>query len=499
VSFTIVSALRWWARETPDRIAFNVDGAELTWSQLSDWAQGSAANLLERGIKHGDRVAVLGTQSLSYLALAIGAQFVGAIIVPLNTRYTKRELSGALEDTAPVLLFVDAERHALASEIVRETDSLRLVALDEVQQWRQAPTGPLDYQPQRNDICALMSTSGTTSKPKFVVFTHDMIVSIALELQLIEPRARQSRVLIPSPFFSGGLYVNFEYMVLGCTIYIRTRLDGDTLLNAIETEQINIMATSTIFYERMAAAARFKEADLSSWFWAVIGGSRVSPALVKSYRDKGVLLRCLYGQTEAGGSWAATGKALEDVLQVGYGGPFTQWRVVRDNQFGAASEIGEIVIRGPSVTPGYWNNPEATSQILRNGWLHTGDLGVLNENGSLTFVDRIKDIVKSGGFNISAAEVEHVVSGVRGVEEVAVIAAEDPDFGETPLAVIYAKGPFEPASVIEHCRAHLSSYKVPKYVVVENEPLPRLNTGKISKPALREKYKDAARRLVKLR
>jgi fatty-acyl-CoA synthase len=114
-------------------------------------------------------------------------------------------------------------------------------------------------------------------------------------------------------------------------------------------------------------------------------------------------------------------------------------------------------------------------------------------------VDRIKDIVKSGGFNISAAEVEHVVSGVRGVEEVAVIAAEDPDFGETPLAVIYAKGPFEPASVIEHCRAHLSSYKVPKYVVVENEPLPRLNTGKISKPALREKYKDAARRLVKLR
>jgi fatty-acyl-CoA synthase len=161
---------------------------------------------------------------------------------------------------------------------------------------------------------------------------------------------------------------------------------------------------------------------------------------------------------------------------------------------------GEILVRGPCVTPGYWNNPRTTADTIKDGWLHTGDLGVLDANGNLTFIDRLKDIIISGGINISAIEVERVISEVAGVEEVAVIAANDTEFGETPLAVVYGDSAIlDVATIIEHCKRHLTSYKVPRYMKLESEPLPRVPAGKISKVALRVKYKDAATTLQKVR
>jgi fatty-acyl-CoA synthase len=161
--------------------------------------------------------------------------------------------------------------------------------------------------------------------------------------------------------------------------------------------------------------------------------------------------------------------------------------------------VGEIVIRGPSVTPGYWNNPEATEKTLVNGWLRTGDLGKVDQANNLTFVDRLKDIIISGGLNISAAEVEHVINGIEGVVEVAVIAAADEKFGETPLAVVYADKAINPEHIIAHCNHELADYKVPRYVVMQDAPLPRLPSGKISKPMLRTQYMDAALHLPRLR
>jgi fatty-acyl-CoA synthase len=148
---------------------------------------------------------------------------------------------------------------------------------------------------------------------------------------------------------------------------------------------------------------------------------------------------------------------------------------------------------------GYWNNPKATAETLRDGWLYTGDIGVLDEDGLLTFVDRMKDLVISGGLNISAAEVERCVSEFPGVEEVAVIAARDERFGETPLAVVYGREPIDIKALIAHCNERLADFKVPRYVALENEPLPRLATQKISKPILREKYKDADTTLERVR
>jgi fatty-acyl-CoA synthase len=184
----------------------------------------------------------------------------------------------------------------------------------------------------------------------------------------------------------------------------------------------------------------------------------------------------------------------------GWGGPFTDIVVVvPDGRRCEPGEVGEILIRGPGRMVGYWNNPEATAQAVRDGWLHTGDLGMLDEQGLLTFVDRMKDIIISGGLNISAAEVERAVGEFSGVEEVVVIAAPDDRFGETPMAVLYATAEVDVAALIRHCNDRLADYKVPRYVAIEVEPLPRLATGKLSKPAVRLKYKDRVADMPRVR
>jgi fatty-acyl-CoA synthase len=499
VSFTILGAMRWWARDIPDKIALSIDGDAVAYAELYGWARAAALRLQTLGVEPGDRIGLVGSQSLPYFVLALGVQFIGGVAVPLNIRYTERELSGALEDTTPRLVFAEAGYYELCERTMRGHDGVTLRRLDEIQDWRDSASAPFGFEADRDTPIAIMSTSGSTARPKFVTFTHDMIVSIALELQLIEPTTRQGKAFLVAPPFSGGLYTTMEYLVLGCSCYLQCRFDAELAIRLIEQERINIFPGSTVFMERIAATACFSGADLSSITWATIGGARVPQRLIDLFRRKGVTLRCLFGQTEAGGAWAATGKAADKLLQVGYGGPFTEWKIDRDGESVGPNEVGEILIRGPSVTSRYWNNPEATAQTMRNGWLYTGDLGLIDAEGSLTFVDRLKDIIISGGLKISAAEVEQVISGIDGIVAVSVIAAEDPKFGETPLAVIHANRSIDPMHVIQHCNENLANYKVPRYLAFETDPLPRLASGKISKPALREKYRNAAAELPKLR
>lgn len=184
----------------------------------------------------------------------------------------------------------------------------------------------------------------------------------------------------------------------------------------------------------------------------------------------------------------------------GMGGLFNEIGIVdeRGNRVPPGT-VGEIILRGPGNMIEYWNNPEETAKVLKNGWLHTGDLGVLDEDGLLTFIDRMKDLIISGGLNISAAEVERAVLSFPGIEECMVIAAKDARFGETPLAVVYTRQKIDVPSLIAHCNSRLADYKVPRYVALEEEPLPRTPNGKLSKPSMREKYRDAAGTLPRVR
>jgi fatty-acyl-CoA synthase len=183
--------------------------------------------------------------------------------------------------------------------------------------------------------------------------------------------------------------------------------------------------------------------------------------------------------------------AIDKPEMCGRGGPFTRFKTVRpDGTTCAPGEEGEILIQGPAVTPGYWNNPEATRAAFVDGWLRTGDLGVIDEDGLLRMVDRLKDLIISGGINIAPAEIENIIAVLDEIEEVAVIPVADEKFGETPAAVVKLRRPLSPAMIVAHCNAHLAPFKVPRYVVELESPLPRMASGKIAKRILRELLPD---------
>lgn len=506
LAFTITNALRWWARECPDRVAFCVDADTLSYAELYDWSARAGVQLQSLGIVAGDRVTTIGENAMEYAVLALALVRIGAVFAPLSFRSSAREIAEASATLTPTLLFADAARESIAAEALGSGACHKLKRLAEITALRNAP-GPvpvLTHEPQADDPAFVIGTSGSTGPPKGVVETHRTVVAYSAEFVLMQPRCGSgASALVVGPFSSSsGTLLLMQFIVAGNTIYIERKFQPERALQLLVQHRITIFLAATIFFERIAALPEFAQAELSSLYFSQVGGSRISVSLLAAWQAKGVILRHAYGCTEAGGAWAARDDtALSAPEKCGRGAMFTDYAIRAENGgFAPPGVTGEILIRGASVTPGYWNNLEQTKKAIHNGWLHTGDLGVIDEGGNLTFVDRIKDIVITGGLNVSARELESIISEVVGVEEVAVIAAHDADFGETPLAVVYGDaGRFSCTTIIDHCMRQLARYKVPRYVVIEAEPLPRLPSGKISKTALRAKYKDAANLLTKIR
>jgi fatty-acyl-CoA synthase len=496
---TISSAINWWGEDTPDQLALAFGADRVTYRQLRDWSERIAALLITKGVERGDRVSICAANSMEYCALIHGALRAGAIVSPLNMRYTRHELAELVEDTTPLLMFADSERMALVAEL-----GVPLFALEEIRKLADGPRMKVERQPLPDDPVVIIATSGSTAKPKGVVFTNRTMTSYVSGWAFEMPELKKgSRIIVPAPLnTSAGFVQLIHYTTLGCTLFFESAFDPDVFLDILVREKINGFGAVPLFFERVADCAKFKDADLSAIRVATTGGSSVSRALQDRWAEKGITLRQIYGQTECGGNATVMPAHLasQSPEKCGRGGIFTELGIVDgDGKFLPPGEVGQIVMRGPATMIGYWNNPEATAQTLKDGWLYSGDLGVMDDNGLLTFVDRMKDIIISGGLNISAAEVERALLSYEGVEECMVIAAKDKKFGETPMAVVYAKREIDVPSLVKHCNERLADYKVPRYVVVENEPMPRTATGKLSKPPMREKYKDAAETLTRVR
>lgn len=499
MSQTLSSALAWWAKMQPDTMALCVDGATATYRECHEWADRIAVRLLAEGVRPGDRVAVSAANSLEYCVLAMGTLRAGGIFVPVNMRFTRHEVLEVLEDTTPRMLFCDEERRAKLEGV-----GVPLIDLASISQLQRGPASKADVDLDPDWPIVIISTSGSTARPKGVVYTHRTMVGYVTEFALEEPTISQgAKVFGFAPLSTSAGFVQLmHYTTLGCTFYLDSAFDPAKALRMITEEKVNAFGGVPLLFERIASLPEFAGADLSSLRLATVGGARVSRALLDTWMSKGVVLRQIYGQTEVGGNATIMPRhlALDQPEKCGWGGIFTELAIVdADGKRLGPGEPGEIIMRGPGMMVGYWNNPEATAQVLRDGWLYSGDIGVLDENGLLTFVDRLKDIIISGGLNISAAEVERAISEYPGVEEVLVIAAPDAKFGETPMAVLYANCSIEVPDLIRHCNERLADYKVPRYVVVEAEPLPRLATGKLSKPAVRQKHRDAVADMQRVR
>jgi len=503
MSFTVSRAIKWWAWDKPDRIALNYEGEIITFAELYAWAARVAAWLARQGVAPGERVMMVGENCLEYAILIVGTTLAGGISAPVTFRSSERELHRSVDLLTPVLVFCDRAREEIVSEAIGATGQERIQLLDMVRTLRDAPEPPPMREAKPDEPMFIIGTSGSTGVPKGVVYTQGSTMVYAAEFAIMEPATSNGgSILSTGPYSSAsGTLLLLQFLSVGSTIYAENKFTPERALTMLIGHRITTFLASTIFYERIAALPEFEQADLSTVRFAQISGARVSTALLSRYHEKGVTLRQAYGCTEAGGAWAARDEtALTDPEKCGPGAMFTEFAVaLADGSFAPSGEAGEILVRGPSLAAGYWNDPEQTARTFKDGWLRTGDRGVQDERGNLTFIDRIKDIIISGGLNISAMEVEGAIAEIEGVVEVVVLAAKDAEFGETPLAVVHGDSRVTVRDVLDGCRRVLATYKVPRYIVIEPEPLPRLPSGKISKVTLREKYREAPAFLERVR
>ncbi|MGI5328570.1 class I adenylate-forming enzyme family protein [Actinomadura nitritigenes] len=506
MSGTVNDALVWWARVTPGAVAIDFDGDPITYRELSAWADGVAADLRSRGAGPGDRVSVLGGNGLEWCAAALGTWRIGAIVAPFNQRMLARELTALVEDCEPAVVYCDAALRPRLEEVHQARPTFEIGLLDEVAKLRGAAHAPVTAPVgELTDPTAIIFTSGTTGRPKGVVFTHATIAGEMHEWSLIEPILPNGlRHLLVLPLFTaaGVIWGLARCLLHGGTLLLQPSLDPARAVQVIEEKKVSTITGPPIVFERIASAPGFAEADLSTVTTAHVGGARVPPDLLRTWQAKGVSLRQIYGQTEIGGSATVMPRdeAAAHPEKCGWGGIFTKIRVVGPDGADCPPDVpGEILLRGPGMMPGYWRNEEATNAALVDGWLHTGDMGVLDENGYLTFVDRIKDMIISGGLNIAPLEIENVLLEIPQVREASVIGVADARFGETPAALIRTSGPLTEAEVVEHCNTRLADYKVPRYVVFVGADLPRMASGKIAKRELRDTYADVPRTHPKVR
>ena len=499
---TIAQVLEWWSQAASDRDAIRFPDDSTSFAELHGWTSRVAALLIDRGLKPGDRVGIFAANLLNWCVAAFAIMKAGAILVPLNYRYAPLELNSIVQGCNPRFVLVDAGGQARVADL--PDLGTTVLPLDAVADARTG--GPLTlvspYDPDAPIVIAY--TSGSTARPKGVIFTHRSVLGYAFEAYLNYPELRvgAKSINVPPLFTGGGTVQLIQFLIMGITNFIDYEFDAARTLRLLLDERIEIFCGVPTFFERISALPEFGNADLSHITLAACGGARVGLPLLKTWLSKGVVLRQLYGLTEAGGNSTImpAASAVDHPEQCGRGGVFTKHRIVRpDGTDCVADEEGEIWVRGPGVMAGYWNDPEATAAAFSHGWLRTGDIGKVDEHGNLTLVDRLKDMIISGGLNIWPIDIENVIAEIDGVIDVAVIGAQDERFGETPMAIIHASRKIDPDEIVSWCDARMADYKVPRYIVMEHNPLPRLATGKLAKRELKDRYANAAETLPRVR
>jgi fatty-acyl-CoA synthase len=445
-------------------------------------------------VNQGDRVGIVGPNSLEWCAGALGTLKLGATVAPYSHRMVANELNYLVTNSEPTIVLADPGHLGVMSE-VDVSFSFDVISLDVIGELRRQTHRPLPrVEAHPDDVAVIVYTSGTTSNPKGVIFTHRTIGAFVHEWGLMEPVMRPGVRMLFVLWLAGApgiLWAVLHMIVRGGTLFMEKGFEPAVALRRLVDERIQVFMGVPVLFEQISLLPEFADADLSALDATTVGGANVPLPTLEAWISKGIALRQIYGMTELGGTSIANTRdqALTRPESVGRSSIFTRQRVVRpDGTDCDPGEPGEIIANGPAVTPGYWRNEEASRDALRDGWFHSGDVGVFDEDGYLRMVDRMKDMIITGGYNVAPSEIESVIYEIDGVEEVAVIPVDDKKFRETVAAVIKPLRPLDPKQVVEHCNKHLAGYKVPRYVVVLEEPLPRMASGKIAKRALREKY-----------
>lgn len=494
-------------RRTPGKTAV-IDLAtqrRFTYSQFHARISQLATHLRENlKVTRGDRVAVLALNTTDTLEVQFACGRLGAIFLPLNTRLTVPELQFIVSDAAPTVMVHDAELAETAIAVMKLCNTPSALQLGPGGSYETAiaTSKPLDKAEELtlDDVSTIMYTSGTTGLPKGALITYGMTFWNCINLGLPAYISPSTVQLTVSPLFHTAglnLYANPALHAGGTVLMMRTFDPGEALrLISDKSLGINAFFGVPAIFQFMAQHPSFESSDLSRLIVGGVGGAPMPVPLLKVWEDRGVALQQGYGMTETSPSVLSLDREDAARKPGSSGKPVlhTEVRIVRpDGADAAVGELGELWVRGPNVTPGYWNRPEANKLSFTDGWLHTGDAARIDEEGYYYIVDRWKDMYISGGENVYPAEVENVLHQLTAVAEAAVIGIPDAKWGEVGLAIVAVKPGqvLSEADVIAHCSANLARYKCPRQVRFI-DALPRNATGKIHKPTLRGEFSAAS-------
>lgn len=486
---------------SPEREAIVDPEGRWSYAEFNARCDRLAAHLRAQGVARGDRVAVLARNGEFAATAVFAIARAGAAVVVLNSRLQVAELAYILGDSEPAAVLYEQAFAPLAEALRAQCGARHWLChgdagsadaryLDVVQ-----ATAPLPPLPgvgiDAEDTAVLMYTSGTTGHPKGAMLSHRALLWTAHGNSCTLPWNEDYRFLLVAPLFHiGGLSPLVTNVVKGCTTVLAPEFEPVAIWQTIAAERITNTMTVPVMLQALLAVAQKMPVDASSLKYASCGASAVPRALIEALGQLGITVYQVYGTTEFGGAvsyWmpsmgmdkaASQGKAVM-FGEIAIVDPGTQQRLPQGS-------AGEIWCRGPMAFSGYWRNPEATAAALQDGWYRTGDLGRLDADGCLYVVDRLKDMIISGGENIYPAELEAVIARHPAVAEVAVVGRADAKWGEVPVAHIVPRpgAELDEASVIAWCREHLAGFKCVKaaYFV---DALPRSAVGKVLKPRLR--------------
>lgn len=518
--FGLTEMLRAAALARPDAPSTICAGRRRTWSETRDRIARLAAALQDMGVRTGDRVAILALNSDRYTEFLSAVWWAGAAVVPLNIRWTAAENAYVLNDSGAAVLFVDRAFADAAREVAEACPTLKHVV------WCDdgaAPDGfsghdeligaahpAPDAAAGGEDLAGLYYTGGTTGFPKGVKVPHRALWYNNLLCAKLFEMGPDDVALHAAPMFHmADSCLGGAASVVGAAHAYVPRFEPEAVSAAIEAHAV----THTVMVPTMIAMLlqhpSFAPDRLRTLKVIAYGGSSISRGVLAEALTKLPYVRFVqvYGQTEMAPVITALPPA-EHVLEgprsgrlasVGRAAPGCELRIVDDAGADAApGGVGEIVVRGPGAMQGYWNQPEQTGATLRNGWVHTGDAAYRDAEGFVFIVDRLKDMIVTGGENVFSAEVESAISTHPGVAQVAVIGIPSDEWGEAVHAVVVPRAGHAPTErdLLEHCGRHLAGYKRPRSVTIREEPLPLSGAGKVLKRDLRAPFWEGRTRRV---
>lgn len=518
IPLTPLRFLRYAAQQYPRRTAAVCNDDRYTYAQMAERVSRLAGALRQAGIKPGDRVAFLSSNCHRLLEAYYGVLEAGAVLLPLNIRLTPAELGYILNDSGATALFVEKQFLPVAEAFRKDIPTVKFFCqLDGVP---EAPwLSPKNYDAflaaatphladissiDENSLAELFYTSGTSANPKGVMLTHRNIYLHALHVCLGLQIERAAVELHTIPLFhANGWGVAHFLTLLGGRHVMIQRFDPKEIFRLIEKEGVNTLSLVPIMATALVNCPERPKYDLSSLRRIVIGGAASSPTLIREVEQKlGCECYSGYGLTETSPAlslspikpelrWQGEQRFVGQAM-TGYAIPGVELRVVDANDNEVPRDglsIGEIVARGDGVMEGYWRQPSASAEALRGGWFHTGDMATVNEDGYLLVVDRKKDIIVSGGENISSLELEKAILAHPAILEAGVIPVPDEKWGEVPKALVVLKpnAAVTESELIAFCRSRLAHYKCPHSFEFVTS-LPKTATGKILKKDLRRKY-----------